>query len=647
MKRIIYLTLFLFLPLYLIAGQYEVESPSKKLRVSISANDNLTYSVFYNDEMIIKPSVISMTLDRGILGKQPQVKNNSVNYVNRDLKPVVKQKYAVIKDEFNELRLDFENNFTLFVRVYDEGFGYRISTSFEDSITVKEEIFEANFANDFKVYFPQEESFMSHSERLYKYLPLSEIDEKSFCSLPALVDLNNSVKVTITEADLYDYAGLYLRGANSTVLKGLFPYYPAETEMKSDRDVYVTKRKDYIVRTNGTRNFPWRVFVVTDNDGALIENTMVYKLAQPHDPEIDFSWIKPGKVAWDWWNANNIYKVDFRAGINTATYKYYIDFASQHGIEYVILDEGWYKLGNLLEESPGMDVKEIVEYAKEKNVGIILWVIWKTLDDQFEEAMNLFEKLGVKGIKVDFMQRDDARMVNYYYKVAREAAKRKLLVDFHGAYKPTGLYRTYPNVLTSEGVLGLEHNKWSDDVTPEHNITIPFIRMLAGPMDYTPGAMNNAVKGNFRDIFTQPMSQGTRCHQLAMYVIYESPLQMLADSPTNYLREKESLDFLSIVPTVWDDTKVLDAKAGDYALVARRSGDKWFVGAMTDWNSRTLKLDFSFLDEDRDYEITIYQDGINADRNGNDYKIVRSTVRKGDMIEINLAPGGGWAAVID
>jgi alpha-glucosidase len=646
MKRIIYLTLFLFLPLYLIAGQYEVESPSKKLRVSISANDNLTYSVFYNDEMIIKPSVISVTLDKGILGKNPQVKNNSVNYVNRDLKPVVRQKYAVIKDEFNELQLDFENNFTLFVRVYDEGFGYRISTSFEDSITVKEEIFEANFANDFKVYFPQEESFMSHSERLYKYLPLSDIDEKSFCSLPALVDLKNSIKVAITEADLYDYAGLYLRGANSTVLKGLFPYYPAETEMKSDRDVYVTKRKDYIVRTNGTRNFPWRVFVVTDNDGALIENTMVYKLAQPHDPEIDFSWIKPGKVAWDWWNANNIYKVDFRAGINTATYKYYIDFASQHGIEYVILDEGWYKLGNLLEESPDINVKEIVEYAKEKNVGIILWVIWKTLDDQFEEAMNLFEKLGVKGIKVDFMQRDDAWMVNYYYKVAREAAKRKLLVDFHGAYKPNGLYRTYPNVLTSEGVLGLEHNKWSDDVTPEHNITIPFIRMLAGPMDYTPGAMNNAVKGNFRDIFTQPMSQGTRCHQLAMYVIYESPLQMLADSPTNYLREKESLDFLSIVPTVWDDTKVLDAKVGDYVVMARRSGNKWFVGAMTDWNARTLKLDFSFLDEDRNYEITIYQDGINADRNGNDYKIVRSTVKKGDVIEINLAPGGGCAAVI-
>ncbi len=647
MKRIISLTVLFFLPLFLNAGQYNVESPSKKLKVTINTDNQLSYSVFYNNLLIIKPSKISLILDTEILGKDPSVKNKSIDYVDRELKPVVKQKYAVIGDEFNELRLDFENNFTLQVRVYNEGFGYRISTKFDDSITVKDEIFEANFANDFNVYFPQEDSFVSHSERLYKYLPISKIDGKSFCSLPALVDLNNSLKVAITESDLYDYAGLYLRGTNSTALKGVFPFYPAETEIKSDRDVYVTKRKDYIVRTNGKRNFPWRVFVISDNDGMLIENTMVYKLAQPDDPDIDFSWVKPGKVAWDWWNANNIYKVDFRAGINTDTYKYYIDFASQHGIEYVILDEGWYKLGNLLEESPGINVREIVEYAKEKNVGIILWVIWKTLDDQFEEAMNLFEKLGVKGIKVDFMQRDDAWMVNYYYKVAREAARRKLLVDFHGAYKPTGLYRTYPNVITSEGVLGLEHNKWSNNVTPEHNVTIPFIRMLAGPMDYTPGAMNNAIKENFRDIFTQPMSQGTRCHQLAMYVIFESPLQMLADSPTNYLREKESLDFLSIVPTVWDNTKVLDAKVGDYVAIARKSGNKWFVGAMTDWSPRTLKLDFSFLENERDYKITIYQDGINADRNGNDYKVVKSTVKKGDQIEINLAPGGGWVAIIE
>jgi alpha-glucosidase len=368
---------------------------------------------------------------------------------------------------------------------------------------------------------------------------------------------------------------------------------------------------------------------------------MIYKLAKPCQLD-DTSWIKPGKVAWDWWNWNNIYGVDFRAGINTETYKYYIDFASKYGIEYVILDEGWYKLGNLLDVVPEINVEELVTHGKEKNVGIILWVIWKTLDDQLEEALDQFVKWGVKGIKVDFMQRDDQWMVNYYYKIAREAAKRHLLVDFHGAYKPTGLIRTYPNVLTSEGVRGLENSKWSkDDPSPGHNVTIPFIRMLAGPMDYTPGAMLNATKEPFRPVFNRPMSQGTRCHQLAMYVVYESPLQMLCDSPSNYLKEAECMDFFSRVPTVWDDTKVLDAKVGEYVLITRRSGNEWYVGAMTNWTARELEVDFSFLDAGN-YTIEIYQDGINADRNAMDYKKVVRTVTKNEKLNIHLAPGGGW-----
>ena len=354
--------------------------------------------------------------------------------------------------------------------------------------------------------------------------------------------------------------------------------------------------------------------------------------------------LKPGKVAWDWWNWNNIYGVDFRAGINTETYKYYIDFASKYGIEYVILDEGWYKLGNLLNVVPEINVEELVTHGKAKNVGIILWVIWKTLDDQLEEALDQFVKWGVKGIKVDFMQRDDQWMVNYYYKIAREAAKRHLVVDFHGAYKPTGLIRTYPNVLTSEGVRGLENSKWSkDDPSPGHNVTIPFIRMLAGPMDYTPGAMINATTEQFQPIFNRPMSQGTRCHQLAMYVVYESPLQMLCDSPSNYLRELECMEFLSRVPTVWDDTRVLDAKIGEYILLARKSGNDWYVGAMTNWTARELEVDFSFLDAGN-YNIEIYQDGINADRNAMDYKKVVRTVAKNEKLNIHLAPGGGWIA---
>ena len=359
----------------------------------------------------------------------------------------------------------------------------------------------------------------------------------------------------------------------------------------------------------------------------------------------DTSWIRPGKVALDWWNANNIYGVDFRAGVNTDTYKYYIDFASRYGIEYVILDEGWSKPSDIFAINPDIDMEELLSHARQKNVGIILWVVWKALDDKLQEALDLFEKWGVKGIKVDFMQRDDQWMVNYYWRVAKEAAKRKLLVDFHGSYKPAGLRRTYPNVLTREGVRGLENVKLSNYPTPEHNVTLPFIRMLAGPMDYTPGAMINSQEENFRPIFDRPMSMGTRCHQLAMYVVFESPLQILCDSPSRYLRESECMEFLEKVPSVWDQTKALEAKVGDYVLVARKSGAQWYLGAMTDEIKRELTVDFSFLDGG-DYTIEIYQDGINADRYGNDYKKVVRNISKSDKLKIQLAPGGGWVARI-
>jgi alpha-glucosidase len=437
---------------------------------------------------------------------------------------------------------------------------------------------------------------------------------------------------------------LYLRGNSNESLYGKFPAYALADKAKNDRDVPVTKRADFIAKTKGQRSFPWRLLIVAEKDGDLIESQMVYKLAKPLQLD-DTSWIKPGKVAWDWYNYNNIYGVDFRAGVNTETYKYYIDFAAKYGIEYIILDEGWYVLGDLMNIVEDMDMEELFRYAKSKNVGIIPWVIWKTLDDQLEEAMDQFEKWGAKGLKVDFMQRDDQWMVNYYHKITKETAKRHMLVDFHGSYKPTGLGRAYPNHITREGVRGLENCKWGDAANPEYNVTIPFIRMVAGPMDFTPGAMVNAQKDNFKPIFNRPMSLGTRCHQLAMYVVYESPLQMLADSPSNYLREPECMEFLAKVPTVWDETKVLDAKVADYVLVARKNGDEWYVGAMTDWTARELTVDFSFLGPGR-HTIDIYKDGINADRIGNDYKKETKKISARDKMKIKLAPGGGWAAII-
>jgi alpha-glucosidase len=625
--------------------EYEVTSPNKNLRLKVDIGQKILYSLDCKSQQLIKPSAISMTLNGGrVLGANPEVVDVKRRSVDEQIIPIVRVKSKVIPDNFNEMTIEFKGGFGLVCRAYDDGAAYRFVTDIDGQIEVVAEEATFNFTGNHGIYFPEEESFQSHSEQEYKHLKLGAISDKMMCYVPALVEVQDGPKVLITEADLEDYPGLYLRGGGNDSLYGKFPAYPLEEKARNDRDVPVTKRADFIAKTTGRRSFPWRVLIVAEKDGDLIESQMVYKLAKPLQLD-DTSWIKPGKVAWDWWNALNLYDVDFRAGINTETYKYYIDFASKYGIDYIILDEGWYVLGDLTKVVDGMDMEELFRYAKSKNVGIIPWVIWKTLDDQLDVAMDQFERWGAKGLKVDFMQRDDQLMVNFYHKIAKETAKRHMLVDFHGAYKPTGLRRAYPNVITREGVRGLEHSKWSTDANPEHNLTIPFTRMVAGPMDYTPGAMINAQKQNFKPIFNRPMSMGTRCHQLAMYVVYESPLQMLADSPSNYLREPECMEFLAKVPTVWDQTKVLDAKVADYVLVARKNGDEWYVGAMTDWTGRELTVDFSFLEPGR-HTIDIYEDGINADRFGNDYKKETKIISAEDKMKIKLAPGGGWAAII-
>ena len=625
--------------------QYEITSPDKDLQLKVEIKEKILYSVIHKSKQLLKPSPISLTLSGNRrLGTGQDVLDVKRRSVDEEIFPPVQIKSRVIPDKFNEMSLELEGGFGLIFRVYDDGVAYRFVTKINKEIEVVTEEVAFNFADDYAIYFPEEESFQTHSEREYKYLRLSEISDKMMCSLPALVDVENGPKVLVTEADLEDYPGLYLRGDNSRSLFGKFPAFALAEKARSDRNVPVTRRADFIAKTNGNRTYPWRVLILAEKDGDLIENQMVYKLAKPLQLK-DTSWIKPGKVAWDWWNANNLYGVDFKAGINTETYKYYIDFAAKYGIEYIIFDEGWYVLGDLTKISKGMDVEELFRYAKSKNVGIIPWVIWKTLDDQLEVAMDQFEKWGAKGLKVDFMQRDDQWMVNYYHKIAKETAKRHMMVDFHGSFKPTGLRRAYPNVITREGLRGLEHSKWSEDANPEHNVTLPFIRMVAGPMDYTPGAMINSQQRDFQPIFNRPMSMGTRCHQLAMYVVYESPLQMLADSPSNYLREPECMEFLARVPTVWDETKVLDARVADYVIVARRNGAEWYVAAMTDWTARELTVDFSFLDPGQ-HTIDIYKDGINADRYGNDYKKQTTKVSDEDKMKIRLAPGGGWAAVI-
>jgi len=648
--RNIIFCIIVFSPL-VFAETYELKSPGKRITLKITTADRIYYSVYHDSEPIITPSSISLTIGPGmVLGKNPEVKKTRSHSIDEKIIPVVQQKNAVIIDRCNELSIFFKGNFGLVFRVYDDGAAYRFILNMKNPVKVINEEVNVTFADNHHIYFPTEESFLSHQERLYEYIQLDNISSEKFSSLPVLVDIKNGPKVAIAEADLEDYPGMYLRGNKNTTLTGIFPGAALKEETVDlnrrggDRSIRVLEYANYIALTKGKRNLPWRVLVIADKDIDLVNSEMIFKLAKPLQLK-DTSWIKPGKVAWDWWNFNNIYGVDFKAGINTDTYQYYIDFASTYGIEYIILDEGWYKPGDLMTINPNIGIETLLAYAKKKNVGIILWVVWKTLEDQFDAAMQKFEAWGVKGIKVDFMQRDDQRIVNYYHKVAKEAAKRKMVVDFHGSYTPKGLRRAYPNVLTREGVCGLEHYKWKSSLSPEHELTLPFIRMLAGPMDFTPGAMVNAQKDNFKPIYRRPMSKGTRCHQLAMYVVYESPLQMLADNPTLYMREPECLAFLSKVPTVWDETKVLQAKVGDYIAVARRNGQEWYVGAMTDWTPREMELHFDFIDKGM-YTAEIYRDGVNAYRNGSDFKRIETSIENGQKLKIYLAPGGGWAARI-
>src|ERR1035437_7632196 len=643
MKRTLLITFLSVITVYYsVAKEYKVISPDSKISLTINVGTDIKWSATREGKEIINNSKIAMILANGkILGENEKVRKAAVSQLNDIIKPVVANKKSEIIDNCNILTITFSSGFSLQFRAYNDGVAYRFETFMKDEITVKNEISDFIFPAGSHSWYPLETSFMSHNERTFIYSSLDTI--ANLASLPTLFQVNG-VDVLITESDIEDYPGMWLVGGGSGKISGIWSKYPDTEKQKGELDLLITSTKDYIAKTNGVRTFPWRVFVIAPSDIKLLESDMVYKLAPPNKIA-DTKWIKPGHVAWDWWNANNIYGVDFRAGINNDTYKYYIDFASKNKIEYIILDAGWYDSSNILKSIPDINIPELCHYAESKNVGVILWVAWKTFWDKMDEAVVLYEKWGVKGVKVDFMQRDDQKVVNFYLEAARKTAEHHLIIDFHGAYKPDGLGRTWPNALTREGVKGMENDKWSKDIDPDHDATIPFTRMVAGPMDYTPGAMVNMDKANFTPNYTRPESQGTRAHQVALYIIYESPLQMLSDSPSTYMKEQETTDFIVNIPTVWDDIIGIDGKVGDYLLLARRSGKEWFVGAITDWTSRDMDLDLSFLPAGN-YSMEIFRDGINADRYAGDYKHLKTNVKSGDKMKIHLAPGGGWAARI-
>ncbi len=642
--KISLLILFMALGISSFAKDYSVSSPNGKIEVKISVDTQIKWSATVDNKAIFTDNTMSLDLGTSVLGVNPKVVSAKTTTVNETVKTVVAVKSKTISNNYNQLSLKFKPDFVVSFRVFDNGLAYRFETTMKDQITVKNEEVGLNFSGDYAALFPEEETVYSHYERLYLDQKISSFSAGRFASLPTLVKADNNIKIGITEADLFDYPCLFMEATGKAAFKSKYPKVILKSDPKGDREIQNIQEADYIAKTSGTRNFPWRVFMISTEDARLVENQMVYLLSR--DCKLtETNWIKPGLVAWDWWNENNIYGVDFKSGLDTKTYKYYIDFAAKNNIPYIILDEGWTKATtNIKEANPTLDIQELMAYGKSKNVGIILWCLWNPLDADMDAILDIFAKWGAKGIKVDFMARSEQYMVNFYERAAKACADRKMMIDFHGAFKPSGMARAYPNIINHEGVKGMENCKWSKDITPEHDVTLCFTRMLAGSMDYTPGAMTNKNEKDYSISFSHPMSLGTRCHQLAMYVCYDAPLQMLNDSPSNYYKETESTTFISKMPTVWDDTKVLDAKVADYILMARQKNNNWYLGAMTDWTARSLTVDLSFLGEGT-YEIEIMQDGLNAEISCNDYKRIVKQVTKADKLKIDLAKGGGWAAI--
>lgn len=637
---------------------YQLQSPDRNLKVEVTVADKVSFAIIHDNAEVMN-SIVSMTLQGGeVLGANPKVSKVTKTSVDKEI-PAPFYKREVVKDIYNEMRISFRGNYGLVFRIYNDGVAYRFTTNRKTPLIVTDEEAVYNFPADYKTFTAYvnstkptfEEQFFNSFEQPYENQPITKLNDKRLKILPLLVDLDDGRKICITEADLEDYPGMFLNNeTGKPSLKAIHAPYPKVKEQGGHNrlQMLVKEREDYIAKTSGTRSFPWRTFIISRNDKELADCDMVYRLASPSRVN-DISWIKPGKVAWEWWNDWNLYGVDFRAGINNPTYKYYIDFASAHGIEYVILDEGWAVnlQADMLQVIPEIDLKELVEYGKSKNVGIILWAGYWAFARDLENVVRHYSEMGVKGFKIDFLDRDDQEMVRFLYEASEVCAKYQMLVDFHGVFKPTGLQRTYPNVLNYEGVNGLEQLKWSpesyDMVT--YDVTIPFIRMVAGPMDYTQGAMRNAAKGNYHPINSEPMSQGTRCRQLATYVIFESPFNMLCDAPSNYMNEKECTEFISRVPTVWDETVSLDGKVSEYVAIARRHGDEWYIGALTNWTPRELELDLSFLG-DGSYTLELFKDGVNADRAARDYKKEVIPVPASRKLKIKMAPGGGYAARI-
>jgi len=655
MKSIyIFLALLIACPAWVPAQKtkvYEVKSPNGTVVLKVDAGAKMLLSVQHKGQQVIVPSALSLKLGSGeILGDNAKVLSTKTTEINTTFKAINYRK-AEITDACNQLVITCKSNFGLIFRVYDDAVAYRFFTDRKGELVILNEEANFNFAEDHKAFIPIQwdyrdgKNFNSSFENQYREIRISHFPKDSLAFLPVLVDIGQNKKVELMEIDLEDYPGMFV-DLNETGkgFVGVFAPYPLETYVKG-LNIIPSKRADYIAKTAGSRSFPWRAIFISEQDKELLNIDLVQKLSSPSRLE-DVSWIKPGQVAWDWWNDMNISHVDFRAGMNTPTYKYFIDFAAKYKVPYILFDAGWNVPGDLTLPKSDLDLKELVSYGQQKGVGIIVWCSWQDVLAQMDKAFPFFAESGLKGMKIDFIDRDDQLAVRTTYDIAKFAAENKLMVDYHGVFKPTGLQRTYPNVVGYEGVYGLENFKWANPDAPRYTVTLPYIRNQAGPMDYTSGSMRNSNRHNFRPINSNPMSQGTRVNQIAQYIVFEVPVQMLSDNPTIYLKEHECTDFITRIPSTFDETVPLDGKVAEYVVIARRKGDTWYAGAMTNWTPREIVIDCSFLGQG-EYLAEIFRDGMNADRDATDYKREVLNVKAGDKLKVKLMDGGGWAARFD
>lgn len=623
-------------------------SPDGKLKVSVNLADKIYYTLFGDNKELLTSNHLTLKLEDAMPGEKPKLISSKESRVDEVIKPYISLKFSTVRNVYNNLLLRFKGDYAVEFRAFNDGIAYRFITAKKGEIEVLNEDFAINFPENYSLDLQQVNGFKTAYEEPYSHISSTDWKQgDKMSTLPVLMDTKRGYKILISESDLSDYPCMFLRGNGNNGAEGFFPKAPLDFGPDGDRSLKIVRSADYIAKTKGSRSFPWRYFIIAQNDKQIIENTMTLKLTSKSEIK-DPSWIKPGQASWEWWNDASPYgpDVNFVSGYNTDTYKYYIDFASKYGIKYIIMDEGWAKSTlDPYTPNPKVDVKELIRYGKERNVGIILWLTWLTVHKNMD-LFKTFHEWGVKGVKIDFMDRSDQWMVNYYEDVVKEAAKYQILVDFHGAFKPAGLEYKYPNLLSYEGVRGMEQ---MNGCYPDNSVYFPYIRNAVGPMDYTPGAMISMQPEKYSAARPNAASVGTRAYQLALFVVFESGLQMLADNPTLYYRNEDCTEFITSVPTTWDETKALIADAGQIAVVAKRKAGKWFIGGITNGKEevREAEVRFDFLEKGKVYKMTYFEDGINAGRQAMDYRKKTAEVKAGDRMTIKMVRNGGFAAVLE